>query len=587
VIAAVNNAATTPAITTATVVPDVTGLDKTFDYLVPDSMLGVVRVGSMVRVPLHGRRVGGWVVRVGSPTDDVAPERLVPIAKWSGHGPPAAVVELATWAAHRWGAGRLRPLLASASPPRMASVVVAAGVAQRRFDDASAGTRQLLADGGGVIRVAPTDDILPLVLAAAERGQILVVHPSPPAMHVLAVRLRAAGRSVAVLPDGWVAAAQGAAVVIGGRSAVWAPAPGLAAIVVVDEHDEGLQEERTPTWHARDVAIERARRAGAPIILVSPCPTVSALAWSGSRWMRPAVAAEREGWPIVEVIDRTGDEPWKRSLLTSRLIVALRDPALRVVCVHNAPGRSRLLACRTCRSLLHCETCSAAVRQRDDRTLVCNRCHTERPPVCQQCGSSALANVRPGVTRLREELQAAAARPAVAVTGEDVGELPDAGVYVGTEAVLHRVRGADVVAFLDFDAELLAPRYRAAEQAMTLLVRAARLLGPRRDGGRLLIQTFRPEHEVIQAALFADPGRVAKVEAARRRDLHLPPFGALARISGHGAAEFVAALGAPAAPDDDGFLVRAADWEALGDVLTAAPRPKGSRLRIEVDPARR
>ena len=573
---------------TATVLPDVTGLDKSFDYLVPDGLRELIRVGSMVRVSLHGRRVGGWVIRLGAPSGNVEIDRLVPIAKWSGYGPDSDTVGLAEWAAHRWGAGRLRPLLVAASPPTMirsSRVPVAAG--PRTFDDASTGARHLIADGGGVIRVAPTDDVAPVVLAACERGRVLVVHPSPGAMLGLAARLRRLGLSVAVVPEGWSNAAAGVDVVIGGRSAVWAPAPDLAGIVVIDEHDESLQEQRTPTWHARDVAIERARRAGAPAVLVSPCPTVTALAWSGPRWMRPSVLDEREGWPIVEVIDRSGGEPWKRSLITSRLIVALRDPLLRVVCVHNAPGRSRLLACRSCRSLLQCERCHAAVRQGDDRILVCDRCQTERPPVCQQCGSSALANVRPGVTRLREELEAAAARQAVAVTAETSGELVDAGVYVGTEAVLHRVREADVVCFLDFDAELLAPRYRAAEQAMTLLVRAARLLGPRRDGGRVLVQTFRPDHEVIQAALRSDPGRLAKVEAARRRDLDLPPFSALARVTGPGAAEFVASLGVASAADGDGYLVRAGDWDELGDELTDAPRPKGSRLRIEVDPVRR
>jgi primosomal protein N' (replication factor Y) len=269
------------------------------------------------------------------------------------------------------------------------------------------------------------------------------------------------------------------------------------------------------------------------------------------------------------------------------LIEALRDPSLHVVCVHNTPGRARLLACRTCRSLLACERCDAAVSQRDDRTLVCRRCDTTRPPVCQVCGSTALANVRPGVTRLRDELEKAAARPVVAVTGSSDDTLPDAGVHVGTEAVLHRVREADVVAFLDIDAELLAPRYRAAEQAIALLVRAARLLGPRRHDRRLLVQTFRPGHEVLQAVVAADPGRLVKVEARRRRELGLPPFSALARISGDGAAEFVDSLPIPTAPDGDGFLVRAVDWDELGDLLSDTPRPKTAKLRIEVDPARR
>ncbi len=578
---------------TATVLPDVTGLDKAFDYLVPDDLVARVRVGSLVRVPLHGRRVGGWVLRVGAAdaghVADVPVERLVPIAKWSGHGPSAEVLDLARWAAHRWAAGRLRPLLVSASPPRMVhALVVSPPSVPRTLAGASDGARQLLADGGGVIRVAPTDDPLPVVLAAAERGRVLVIHPSQDEVGLIAARLRPAGLVVATLPDGWPLAASGAAqVVVGSRSAIWATVPELAALVVLDEHDEGLQEERTPTWHARELAIERGRRLDVPVVLVSPCPTVTALAWSGPRWMRPTIAAERDGWPIVELIDRRGEDPWKRSLLTSRLIQALRDHTLRVVCVHNTPGRARLLACRSCRSLLQCERCDASVRQSDDRTLHCGRCGTNRPPVCQQCGSTALANVRPGVSRLREELEAAAARPAVVVTGSSGVVATDVGVYVGTEAVLHRVRDADVVAFVDIDAELLAPRYRAAEQAMALLVRAARLLGPRAGGGRLLVQTFRPEHEVLQSALLADPGRLVKVEARRRRDLALPPFSALARVSGEGAAEYVTALPVRAAHDGDGFLVRTDSWDELGDLLSAAARPKGSRLRIEVDPARR
>jgi primosomal protein N' (replication factor Y) len=196
-----------------------------------------------------------------------------------------------------------------------------------------------------------------------------------------------------------------------------------------------------------------------------------------------------------------------------------------------------------------------------------------------------MAVVRPGVTRLREELEAAANRPVVAVTGE-TGELPPGDVYVGTEAVLHRVRGVDVVAFLDVDAELLAPRYRAAEQAMALLVRAGRLVGPRSGGGRVLLQTFVPRHEVIQAALLADPARVAEAELARRRLLGLPPFRALAAVEGAGAVEFATATGLEAAATPKGALLRADTWDALGRALIDTPRPKGSRLRVAVDPPR-
>jgi primosomal protein N' (replication factor Y) len=576
----------------ASVLPDLTGLDRSFDYLVPDELIARVRVGSMVRVPLAGRRVGGWVLRVG-PHDEAASgvrvDQLAPIARWSGHGPSAAVLDLARWAAPRWGTLRLRPFLVAASPARAVPSLprwTTTDRARRTADAADVGATRLLADGGGVLRVPPDDDSVAVVLAAAVLGTALVVAPHVDRARHLAAALRGRGLSVAVLPDQWVGPGAAPDVVIGGRNAAWSSCT-PASIVVLDEHDEALQSERMPTWHARDVVLERGRREGIPVLLVSPCPTVTALAWSGRRWVRPAASVERDGWPRVEVIDRSDEEPWKRSLVSSQLIGVLRDPALRVVCVHNAPGRARLLACRRCRSLLVCEHCAASVQQGDDGALACRRCGTTRPPVCQQCASTALANVRPGVTRLRDELEAAAGRAVDAVTASSGEPDPLVHVHVGTEAVLHRVPEADVVVFVDLDSELLAPRYRAAEQAFALLVRAARLLGPRRRGGRLLVQTFLPHHEVVEAAVFSDPGRVARAEAGRRRVLGLPPFGALAVLEGDDAEQLARASGLAAAPTTGGWLVRADSWDELGTRLAHAPRTRGDDVRIEVDPARR
>jgi primosomal protein N' (replication factor Y) len=559
----------------ARVVPDVTGLDKQFDYLVPEPMRARVAVGSMVRILLHGRRVGGWVVSLGPPDGSIAVDRLVPLSKWSGIGPDGELIELARWASQRWGAGRLRPFLVAASPPAMVGSLPPS--TSRPAGDPCELPR--------VVRLAPTADPMTVIVEALACGPCLVIHPSIDEARRIAARLRQSGWSTAVHPDQWARAAAGVDVVIGSRSAVWSPCAGMRSIVILDEHDEGLQEERSPTWHARDVAIERAHRAVAPAVLVSPCPSAVALHWAGDSFRRPSVTEEREGWPILELVDRTREEPWKRSLLTSPLIQHLRKPDQRVICVHNTKGRARLLACRTCRSLQRCEKCQAAVMQDDAGSLVCRRCGTVRPVVCQNCGSGALSLIRPGVSRLREEIAAAAGRPVGVVTG-DSDSLPDCDVLIGTEAVLHRAGRADIVAFLDLDAELLAPRYRAAEQAMTLLARAARLVGRRSGGGRLLVQTFLPRHEVLQAVLHADPSRVSKVELGRRELLGLPPFAALAAISGAGAAEFAAATGLELSSAGEVVLLRAPTWDQLGATIAATPRPKGSRLRIEVDPPR-
>jgi primosomal protein N' (replication factor Y) len=367
---------------------------------------------------------------------------------------------------------------------------------------------------------------------------------------------------------------------------VWGPCPDLAAIVVVDEHDESLQEQRSPTWHARDVAVERARRAGIPYVLVSPAPTLVAVEdYAGRRVVHPPPARERSGWPRVVVVDRTEDDPWKRSVVTSALIERLRDPAQRVVCVSNITGRARVLACRSCRSLVRCERCDAAVGMNEAGGLACRRCGAARPPVCQVCGGGRFANLRPGVTRLREELQAAAARPVLAITGADgatgsAGHAGHAAVYVGTEAVLHRVATADVVAFLEFDSELLAPRFRAAEQSLALLIRAGRI------APEVLVQTFVPGHELLVAAEHGDPARLLDAERTRRSLFALPPYGALAIVSGQSAGEFASRLvGVEIGEDGRGaYLVRAATWTALGAALDAADRPRD--VRIAVDPPR-
>jgi primosomal protein N' (replication factor Y) len=426
---------------------------------------------------------------------------------------------------------------------------------------------------------------MPTILAAVGRGPTLVVAPEHDVVALLATRLRRAGLSVAVVPEEWAAAAGGVDVVIGNRSAAWAPCPDLAAAVVLDEHDEALQDERTPSWHARDVVAERCRRSGVPFVLVSPIPTLSAVVEYADTTgvVHPPSARERAGWPRVTVVDRSDGDPWKRSLVTSELVVPLRDPAVTLVCVSNITGRARVLACRSCRTLIRCEQCDAAVGLDDDGRLRCRRCTAVRPAVCQACGASRFANLRPGVTRLREELEAAAARPVVAVTGSDTGPPARAGVYIGTEAVLHRIAAADVVAFLEFDSEMLAPRFRASEQALALIVRAGRV------APAVMIQTFSPEHEVIAAAAAGDPARILDGERARRRLLGLPPFGALALVSGAGADQLVAQLPAGVEVGGDGadrFLVRAPDWTVLGRTLNAAERPPGSRIRIEVDPVR-
>lgn len=596
------------------VLPDIAALNKTFDYLVPDSFgdqggFGDITVGTMVRVALHGRRVGGWVVADG--VDPPAGVKLLPLAKVTGMGPSAEIIDLANWAAWRW-AGRASHFLRTASPQRVVRTlpeIKTPAIEEDIVDDLAL---ELLANAPSlspsVIRLAPAQDRLGLVATVARRGTTLVITPSRSEAATLSKQLRARGISTALMPQDWALAAAGAQVVLGSRAAVWAPTVNLSAVVVLDEHDEALQEEAAPTWHAREVAIERARRSAVPCILVSPCPSLEAL--SAGPLTVLSRAHERSGWPVVDVIDRRREEPLKVDLYSPRLIeliraVLAREPdktssdvgAHQVVCVLNRKGRARLLACAACAELARCTQCGAAVGSSDDATLSCPRCNSSRPLICTNCGAGRIKVLRVGVARAREDLERLLGVEVAEVTGELKADdpLPQAPVLVGTEAVLHRVRETNLVAFLDLDASLLAPRYRASEETMALLARSARLLGGRARNSRLVLQTRVPNHEVVQAALHADPSKVAVVEGATRAALRLPPEVAMAEISGATAESFIESLRSQEnigqegieiiGPVRDRYLVRANDHQILCDALMRTPRPSG-RLRVAVDPTR-
>jgi primosomal protein N' (replication factor Y) len=302
-------------------------------------------------------------------------------------------------------------------------------------------------------------------------------------------------------------------------------------------------------------------------------------------------------WPRVQVIDRNADEKWASSLVTSPLIELLRDHSKRVVCVLNVKGRARAVVCGACRTVARCEACAAAVNQPDETSLACPRCGAQRPVVCSSCGSQHMRAVRLGVSRLRDELEAAAGRLVQEVKPSTPSLDPHASVFVGTEAVLHRIDRADAVVFLDIDSELLAPRFRSSERALDLIAHGARLVtatagsgsSAGATGGVLVLQTTVPNHEVVAGVASGDLSAHVAAETQRRRHLRLPPFGALAELSGAGTAAMVKHLAASllveVAVADDRALVRAASWEALSEALAATPRGK-DRVRIAVDPAR-
>jgi primosomal protein N' (replication factor Y) len=593
---------------------ELAAVTKAFDYAVPSAWdHSPVTVGTRVRVPLHGRSVRGWVVDDAVP--DAGEREVLPLKSWLGWGPPPAVLEMAEWAAWRWS-GPASSFLGTASPATIVRALPSRPAGPDGAVPVGPGEAHPWADavatsGAAVVRLPPATDLLELVLSTLTQvhrndrgGSVLVLVPSAGWANRLAARL--ARRGWAATTD-WAEARAGWPVVVGSRAGAWAPVPQLAAAVVLDAHDAAYREESSPTYSAVEVVLERARRQGAPCLVVSPVPPVMLSARSALTTVEPTVPLERAGWPALERVDRRNADP--RTGLFSEELVRLAHRVLDeqgagadeapFVCVYNRTGGARLLACAHCGELARCARCgAAAAKERETELLACPRCGETRPVVCAHCGRLRMKTLRAGVSRLREELAALLGVEVGEVAGPKKGSEPDVPktpVLVGTEAVLHRVRRASAVAFLDIDLHLLAPRLSATEDTLALFVRAGRLVGGRTaaaPSSRVLVQTRVPDHPVLEAVSLGQPAPVLAEEAAVRQMAALPPFVALAIVSGSLAPAYAESLSQAAAEGsvsvaalaEDRFLVRGPDHETLCDLLAAVTRPSGRGLRVEVDP---
>ena len=338
-------------------------------------------------------------------------------------------------------------------------------------------TRRALASPSSVLRLPPAAPRLEVVVAAlAARGGLdaLVLAPTRRDAEALAQRLGRLGRAVALQPEAWAEAAGGGCVVVGSRASAFAPVGRLGLVVVLDAHSEAYVEQRAP-----DVGRDRRRgRAGparrVPCLFVSPCPTLGCLASSSLVTLEPA--AEQAGWATVEVIDRRGDDP-RSGLFSARFAEIVRAsrrerPRIPVVCVLNRTGRARLLACGACRALVRCERCGSALVEAGGvgSALGCPGLRQGAAVRCAACGSARLRRLRLGTARAAEEI--------AALVGEPVDEVSSATARdpgsSGRRPRRHRGRAppgapaASAVVFLDFDQELPAPRFRAAEEALAL-----------------------------------------------------------------------------------------------------------------------
>lgn len=466
----------------------------------------------------------------------------------------------------------------------------------------------------GVTGSGKTWVYLEAIARARARGRgALVLVPEIALTPQLAGRFRARfGDDVAVLHSGlrdaerlseWLRLLDGRAhIVVGARSAVFAPVPALGMVVVDEEHEPSYKAEERLRFHARDLALVRARKSGAVCVLGSATPSLETLQRALDGRLETLALPERvdaRPLPSAEVVDRKPSllSPEGPRLVGPELGAALRETLARgeqAILFLNRRGHTRTLLCRLCGAAVGCPNCSVALvlHQSGGARLACHLCGHEEPPrrACAACGGDKLVPLSGGTERVEEELAALLPGARVARLDRDTASAPGAAaallarfarreidVLAGTQMVAkgHDFPGVTLVGVLDADGPLQQPDFRAAERCVQLLVQVSGRAGRGDRPGRVILQALRPGEPALEAARGDGWTAFARAELARREALRFPPFARLCAVLVQGNEE--AKVQAAAERAAAAARALAAQGEPL-DVLGPAPAPL-ARLR--------
>lgn len=403
---------------------------------------------------------------------------------------------------------------------------------------------QAVAAGHGAIVLVPEISLTPQAVSRfRERlGQTVAV------MH--------SGLSVGERHDQWMGVRSGThRVVVGARSAIFAPVANLGMIVVDEEHETSYKQNTSPRYHARDVAIRRGRLCGCPVILGSATPSLEsyhAIETGAAVHLRLPGRVAGRPMPSVQVVDMRDEfAAGNRSIFSEALAQAMEsalDAGEKVVLFINRRGFSSFLLCRDCGYVPACERCAVAlVYHERGRQLRCHHCDWAQtvPPACPRCGSAYLRHFGIGTQRVEDEVRAAhTGVPVVRMDADTtksrnshvrhLAEFAGAGsaVLLGTQMVAkgHDFPEVTVVGVVNADTALGLPDFRAAERTFQLLVQVSGRAGRGAMPGCVVIQTYWPDHYAIAAVAAGDPEGFYDQEMRMRAEMGYPPFVPLVRV---------------------------------------------------------
>ena len=420
----------------------------------------------------------------------------------------------------------------------------------------------------GVTGSGKTEIYLHLIAHCLERGRsALMLVPEialTPAMQSLffsrfgeQVALLHSGLTERERDDAWWRVRRGEAkVVLGTRSAVFAPVTNLGVVIVDEEHDSSYKQDETPRYHGRDVAVVRAQYAGALALLGSATPSLESYWNAREGKYHLAKLEERIGGrklAAVEVVDMRQEfrETHTQMPLSRKLkeeIEAQLQASAQIMLLLNRRGYSWFLLCRSCGQTVRCVNCSVSLTyHRREHRLSCHYCgySTEVPALCPACGSEYLHYVGEGTEKIEHKFAELFPGARVARLDRDVarrrGEflrvLEDfrrgkIDILVGTQLIAkgHDFPGVTLVGVVSADIGLGLPDFRAAERTFQLVTQVAGRAGRGDAPGRVLVQTFYPEHYAIRLAADQNYSGFFSKEMGFRRMMHYPPITALANI---------------------------------------------------------
>jgi primosomal protein N' (replication factor Y) len=423
----------------------------------------------------------------------------------------------------------------------------------------------------GVTASGKTEVYLSAATHALARGrQVLVLLPEIALTHPVAqafqqrfgprVALLHSGLSEAFRVDQWRRLMVGEAdIVVGARSAVFAPLPRLGLVVVDEEHDPSYKQEGGLLYQARDVALYRGKLAGAAVVLVSATPQVTTCysAREGKyRYLKLSRRVTPQSLPDIQLVDlRTQRGGPGLKVISRPLFLALEEVLRRgeqALLFLNRRGYARAVFCLFCGQVFQCRHCSVALTHHQSQNrLICHYCgYTEAVPTrCPHCQSTAIKRYGVGTEKVETEVRRLLPQARVARLDRDTA--PHSGralkvledfaaneldFLVGTQMITkgHHFPQVTLVGVIAADLSLFFPEYHAGERTFQLLSQVAGRAGRGAAKGTVLIQTYQPDHYVFQAVQSQDYDRFFQREMESRRQLGYPPFTrlALVRLSG-------------------------------------------------------